>query len=67
MIRLEYERRRARLSQAAIGRESGIHPTTISQIESGRVRPSASELERLADTLGFEGDANLLADEVRQP
>lgn len=64
MLKLELERRRARLTQAALAREVGIHPTTISQIESGRVRPSASECARFATALGFQGNPALLAEEV---
>ena len=64
MLRLELERRQVRLTQAALAREAGIHPTTVSQIESGRVHPSASELERFASVLGFENDPADLAAEV---
>lgn len=65
MLRIEYERKRVGLSQAALGREAGIHPTTISQIESGRINPSEKELERITDVLRFEGEGRLLTDEVR--
>lgn len=64
MLRLELERRQARLTQAALGRETKVHPSTVSQIESGRVRPSASELQRFAGALGFLGDPAHLAEEV---
>jgi len=66
MIRLELERRQARLTQAALAREIGIHPTTVSQIESGRVRASASELERFADALGFHDKPACLGEEILQ-
>ena len=64
MLRLELERRQARLTQAALGRETKVHPSTVSQIESGRVRPSASELKRFAGALGFKDDPAHLAEEV---
>ena len=65
MLRLEYERRQAGLTQAALGRETGVNQVTISQIERGRVNPSDSELERFAGVLGFADDPRLLAEEVR--
>lgn len=65
MIRLEHERRRAGLSQAALGRETGVNQTTISAIEHRRINPSDSELSRLADGLGFTDDPATLADEVQ--
>ena len=65
MIQLELKRRRAKLSQAALGRETGVNQTTISAIEHGRINPSDSELFRLAEGLGFAGDPASLTDEVQ--
>jgi len=65
MKRLKAERLRVNVSQAALGRETGVNQTTISAIENGRVIPSASELARLAGGLGFAGDPASLTDEVR--
>jgi len=69
MIRLEIERRRADLRQAALGRECRppVNPATISAIEHGRINPSASELARLAEALGFDGDPATLTEEVQVP
>ena len=61
---LELQRRQVRLTQAALARQTGVHPLTVSQIESGRVRPSAGELERFAAALHFRGDPAYLAEEA---
>lgn len=39
-------------SQSELSRRSGVHPTTISQIESGRLQPYKSQLKKLAKALG---------------
>jgi transcriptional regulator with XRE-family HTH domain len=62
MLKLELLRRQAGLTQAALGRETGVNQTTISQIERGRVNASDSELRRFADVLGFSEDPSLLAE-----
>ena len=67
MLRLEFERRQARITQAALGRETGVNPSTVSQIESGRVRASVSELRRIADALGYGDDPAKLSEEVSRP
>lgn len=64
MLRMELERRSRRLTQAALGRECGIHPTTVSQIESGRVNATQRELRSLAEALKYAGDPSELAAEV---
>ncbi len=66
MLRIELERRCARLTQAVVGRECDppINPVTISQIERGRVNPTPSELRRCADVLGYKGDPSELAAKV---
>ncbi len=61
---LERTRRLQRLSQAALSHETGIHFTTISQIETGRTIPTAKELVRIAGALGYKGDPMDLAQEV---
>lgn len=39
-------------SQAELSRRSGVHPTTISQIESGRLLPYQAQTLKIADALG---------------
>ena len=41
-------------SQAKLGVESGLGPSGISQIETGRRNPSAASLQRIAEALGVE-------------
>jgi len=59
--RLREERRRRRFSLRRLAALSGLSPTTIHQIETGRGSPSLATLQALASTLGvplatlFEG------------
>lgn len=39
------------ISKSALGREAGIHPSTMSQIENGRLIPYPVQLERIEDAL----------------
>jgi transcriptional regulator with XRE-family HTH domain len=50
--RLREERRRRRLSLRKLADESGLSPTTVHQIETGRGSPSLATLQALASTLG---------------
>lgn len=49
MDRSEITRRREALglSMSALGREAGLHPSTVSTIESGRLNPYPVQLEKL--------------------
>jgi transcriptional regulator with XRE-family HTH domain len=51
--RLREERRRRRLSLRKLAEASGLSPTTIHQIETGRGSPSLATLQALASTLGM--------------
>jgi transcriptional regulator with XRE-family HTH domain len=51
-VRLREERRRRRLSLRKLAEVSGLSPTTIHQIETGRGSPSLATLQALASTLG---------------
>ena len=50
--RLREERRRRRLSLRKLAGASGLSPTTVHQIESGRGSPSLATLQAVATTLG---------------
>ena len=50
--RLREERRRRRFSLRKLADASGLSPTTIHQIETGRGSPSLATLHSLASTLG---------------
>jgi len=64
MIRLKQLRQARGLSGQAVCRLALINPSTLSQIESGRLRPYAGQLEKLKVALGYDGDADELLDEV---
>ena len=51
VLRLRLLRGRARLTQAALARLSGVPQATISRIEAGTTRIDLRVLERLADAL----------------
>jgi len=60
IIRLQPLRERAKLSQAALARASGVAQASISRIEAGRTAGiDLRTLERLADALGVEPAALL--------
>lgn len=46
------QRRTRRLTQAELAQAAGIHPVTLSRIETGRTTPDPSTRQRLADALG---------------
>ena len=48
MLRLEAERRKRGWSQAEVARRTGLHPSTISHLEAGDIRPWPSYIKRLA-------------------
>ena len=51
MATLTELRKTKRWSQAELGRRSGIHPASISQIESGRLRPYPGQMRKLSEAL----------------
>ena len=57
----EIQRRREELgwSRAELARRAVIHPSTVSQIENGRLRPYPSQLEKLAHALGVSDPKSL--------
>jgi XRE family transcriptional regulator, regulator of sulfur utilization len=69
--RLREERRRRRLSLRKLADLSGLSPTTVHQIETGRGSPSLATLQSLASTLGvplatlFESGPPAVAPAVR--
>ena len=40
----------------SLSNASGVNRNTISDILSGKSRPSSAVIERLSDTLGFDGE-----------
>lgn len=56
MLRLRFERQRRQLSQRAIAQMARLHQPVLCLIESGRLKPTDAELERLAAALRVPAD-----------
>jgi transcriptional regulator with XRE-family HTH domain len=54
------------LSQAELGRRSGVHAITITRLESGRTAPSTRTVRALAATLGVEPSQLATPEEVAE-
>ncbi len=54
-------------SQAELARQSGLSPSTVCQIESGRFQPYPSQLAKLAAALGVSEDPESLLSDVAVP
>ena len=63
MTRIREERRRRGWTQVALSYHSNVSTAEISRIESGRLRPTAGQLTRLAGALGVRPDELLQAGE----
>ena len=63
MLRVRALRKARAWTQMQLAAKCGLHPQTISSIETGRIRPSEGELAKLAKALGV-ADAATLADVV---
>lgn len=55
-LRLQEEREARGWSQAELCRRTGIHPTTLSRLEGGKVYPYPGWKRRLSRALGIPGD-----------
>ena len=62
--RLRVERTRQRISQRALAERLGLSPSLISQIETGRTKPSVSTLYAMVSELGISLDRLFDDDEV---
>lgn len=47
-------RKKRDVTQFELSRRTRIHPSLLSQIESGRLRPTAEQLTRIAEAFGLE-------------
>lgn len=56
MLLMTEERKRQGLSMSALARRADMHVSSISQIESGRLKPYPSQIEKIARALGWEDD-----------
>lgn len=64
MLRLSKVRIALGWSQSRLSRESGVHTSTVSAIERGRLNPWPGQLARIAEALSFEGDPSALLEDV---
>jgi transcriptional regulator with XRE-family HTH domain len=42
-----------KISQFELSRRSGVHPSRISRLESGSMRPTTNEMRRISEALGL--------------
>lgn len=61
MLRLKHERLRRGWNQTTLAFHSGLSVPDVSRIETGRMRPYRTQLDRLSAVLGIDG-ALLLQD-----
>lgn len=66
MLRLKTERMRLRKSQSEIARLTGMHVTTISQIENGHLNPYPGQVTKLVAALEWAQDPKGLFEEVEE-
>jgi ribosome-binding protein aMBF1 (putative translation factor) len=65
MIVIEAQRSTKGWRKSDLARAARIQAGVIGWIEEGRFRPYDSQLHKIADALGWEGDPNELLDEVQ--
>ena len=64
MMNVTKERKARGWSMSRLAREASMHVSTISLIESGRMKPFPSQAEKLAAALGWKGEtADLFGEE----
>jgi transcriptional regulator with XRE-family HTH domain len=52
-VTIREAREKAGVTQFDLARRTRIHPSTLSRIESGRMRPTALELNSIAEAFGI--------------
>lgn len=68
MTRIKLMRQQMGLSQSELARRSGVHSSTISLIESGRMAPYGTQLTKIAAALDVAPeDARTLLDQIELP
>lgn len=66
MQRCKLERLLHDMKQSEMARMTGMHPTSISAIENGRLRPYPGQVEKIVAALEWEGDPAELFEEVSE-
>lgn len=64
MIRLTLARKEAGLSMSALARCADMHVSSISQIESQRLKPYPGQIAKLTNALQWEDEPSKLFEEV---
>jgi len=64
MIVLTEERKEQGLSMSALAAKAGMHVSSISQIEGGRLIPYPGQVKKLVKALGWTGEPSKLFMEV---
>jgi transcriptional regulator with XRE-family HTH domain len=68
MVLLKQERKKLGLSQAKLAQKADLHPTTVSNIETGNLIPWPGQREKLARALraeGWDGNPDALFEEAK--
>lgn len=65
MKKMRFVREQKGISQSSLSHIAGMHVTTISQIESGRLKPYPNQIAKIAHALDYEGDPYELFEEVK--
>ncbi len=66
MIRAKYIRIMQGKKQTELSRKTGMHITTLSQIENGHLCPYPGQVKKLVKALGWKGDPTALFEEVNE-
>jgi len=53
VTRLKHERQRRGMTAWELAWQARVHPADLSKIESGRLRPTAAQAQRIAEALGL--------------
>lgn len=53
MTRLKAERQRRGMTAWSLALQARVHPSDLSKIEAGRLRPTAEQARRIAEALGL--------------
>lgn len=64
MQRCKLERLMRDMKQMELSRITGMHPTSISAIENGRLRPYPGQVDKFVSALEWKGDPAELFEEV---
>ena len=64
MLRLTRVRTKKGWSQSRLSKESGVHVSSISAIERGRLNPWPGQVQRIAEALEWQGNPTALLEDV---